>query len=87
MNHKMVKSITIHGLDDVLNDLLREKAERDGTSLNKIIKALLRQSLGISKQQKKNNFSEFSGIWTQEEFEEVEHSVKDFEKIDKQDWK
>lgn len=82
-----MKSITIHGLDDTLDRLLQEKADQGGTSLNKIIKGLLRQSLGVSKQQKKNDFSEFSGIWTQEEFEKFEHSVKDFEKIDRQDWK
>lgn len=82
-----MKSITIHDLDDTLDRLLQEKADQNGTSLNKIIKGLLRQSLGVSKQQKKNDFSEFSGIWTQEEYEKFEHSVKDFEKIDRQDWK
>lgn len=82
-----MKSITIHNLDDTLDRLLREKADQGGTSLNKIIKGLLRESLGISKQQKKFDFSEFSGIWTQEEFKEFEHSVKDFEKVNSQDWK
>lgn len=82
-----MKSITIHDLDDTLDRLLQEKADQNGTSLNKIIKGLLRQSLGVSKQKKKNDFSEFSGIWTQEEYEKFEHSVKDFEKIDRQDWK
>lgn len=82
-----MKSITIHDLDDTLARLVQEKADQDETSLNKVIKRLLQQSLGISKQQKKHDFSEFSGVWTQEEFEEFEHSVKDFEKIDSQDWK
>ncbi len=82
-----MKSITIHGLDDTLSQLIKEKADQDGTSLNKIIKGLLQESLGISKQQKKFDFSEFSGIWTQEEFKEFEHSIKDFEKVDNQDWK
>ena len=80
-----MKSITIHGLDDTIDRLLQEKADQDGTSLNKIIKGLLRQSLGVSKQQKKFDFSEFSGIWTQEEFEEFERSVKDSERIDSQE--
>lgn len=82
-----MKSITIHNLDDTLARMISEKAEHQGLSLNKTIKTLLRQSLGVSKQQRKNNFSEFSGIWTQEEFEKFEYSNKDFEKIDKQDWK
>lgn len=82
-----MKSITIHGLDETLDGLLQEKAEQEGTSLNKIIKKLLQQSLGVSKQQKKFDFSEFSGIWTQAEFEEFERSTRDFEKIDSRDWR
>ncbi len=82
-----MKSITIHGLDDTLAQLISEKARHQGTSLNKTIKTLLRRALGLLEQQKKNDFSEFSGIWTQKEFEKFEHSVKDFEKIDRQDWK
>ena len=82
-----MKSITVHGLDDTLDRLLREKADQEGTSLNKIIKELLQQSLGLSKQQKRFDFSEFSGIWTKKEFEEFEDSIKDFEKIDSRSWK
>lgn len=83
----MMKSITIHNLDDQLDKLLREKAEQEETSLNKVIKNLLHESLGISKQQQKHDFSEFCGVWSKEEFEEFEDSTKDFEKIDSQDWK
>ena len=82
-----MKSITIHNLDDTLNRLLQEKAGQDGTSLNQTIKGLLQEALGISKQQKKFDFSEFSGIWTKKESEEFERAVKDFEKIDPRDWK
>lgn len=36
-----MKSITIHGLEDPLNTLIREKARQEGLSLNKTIKLLL----------------------------------------------
>lgn len=56
-------------------------------SLNKTIKELLRESLGISKKQlKKNRFDKFYGIWSKKEGEEFERAIRDFEKIDKEDW-
>ncbi len=82
-----MKSITIHNLDDKLDKLLKEKAAQDGTSINKTIKELLQQCLGISRKQKKSDFSEFSGVWTRKEFEEFEDSTKGFEKVDSRDWK
>ena len=33
-----MKSITIHGLEDPLDTLIREKARQEGLSLNKTIK-------------------------------------------------
>lgn len=81
-----MKSITVHGLDDPLDRLIREKADREGVSLNKTIKKLLRDSLGLSRQHKKHDFSAFCGIWSKKEYEEFERSVKDFERIDREDW-
>lgn len=82
-----MKSITIHALDNTLDKFLRDKAVQEGTSINKTIKELLRQSLGLSGKQVNFDFSEFSGVWTPEEFAEFERSIRDFEKIDRKDWK
>lgn len=92
MNHIMVqktgmKSITIHNLDNTLAKLLKEEADQNETSLNQTIKRLLQQSLGVSKQLKKHDFSEFRGVWNRKEFDEFENSIKDFERIDSQDWR
>lgn len=80
-----MKSITIHGLDDALDRLIQEKADQEGASLNKTIKKLLQQSLGLSKQPQKHDFSAFCGIWSKKEYEEFERSIKDFERIDRED--
>ena len=42
-----MKSITIHGLDGKLYERIKEKAKRQGLSLNRTIKNLLEKSLGI----------------------------------------
>jgi len=43
-----MKSITIHGLDGPLDTLIREKARKQQLSLNKTIKLLLEESLGLT---------------------------------------
>lgn len=84
-----MKSITIHGLDDPLDKLIREKARFYGLSLNKTIKKLLRDSLGISdrKRDNKQAFKDLFGVWSEKDLKEFEQSTKDFEKIDAEDWK
>lgn len=87
MNQKSMKSITIHQLDNTLASLIQQEANRTETSLNKTIKRLLEKALGISQEKKKSDFSEFCGVWTDEEYKEIEKNLEDFERIDPEDWK
>ncbi|MEK7534730.1 MAG: hypothetical protein AAB600_05395 [Patescibacteria group bacterium] len=83
-----MKSITIHGLDNELYTLLRSQATSQGFSLNKTIKQLLQKSLGLTHRPvKKNDFSEFFGVWSKKEANQIEKALEDFEKIDEEDWK
>lgn len=84
-----MKSITIHGLDAELYERIKEKAKRQGLSLNKTIKSLLEKSLGINRApggDHREDFLEFFGAWTEEEAMEFEQSIADFEKVDAEDW-
>ncbi len=83
-----MSSITIHNLDDDLEKVIREKAELQHTSLNKIIKNVLREAFGLdNKEEKKSDFSDISGTWTDEEAEEFERNTKGFDTIDPGVWK
>lgn len=84
-----MKSITVHGLDETLDSFIRERAKRQGTSLNKTIKKLLRDSLGISEKKSDNRaqFKDLFGVWSQKDLKEFERNTMDFEKIDSEDWK
>jgi len=83
-----MKSITIHGLDNELYTSLRSQSTSQGTSLNKTIKEILRKSLGLShKRVEKRDLSEFFGVWSKKEANEIEKVLEDFEKIDEEDWK
>jgi len=79
-------SITIHNLDPLLYSALREQAESASLSLNRFIKNLLTQSLGLTKQSKVADFSEFSHQWSQEDLEEFQASQTDFSTINPVDW-
>ncbi len=84
-----MKSMTIHGLDDALDNLIREKAKIQGMSLNKTIKYLLEESLGLKESEKnrrKNDFLDLFGIWTKSEAKIFCQSIADFEKVDPEDW-
>lgn len=84
-----MKSITIHNLDDPLDILIRERAKREGLSLNKTIKKLLAESLGVSQESGKNrkkDFMDLFGTWSDAEVSDFKKQTKDFEKIDPGDW-
>lgn len=89
MNHKQDKSITIHGLDNELSELISEKANRSGISLNQTIKMLLRDSLGVTNDTSKKrqaNFADLFGKWTIKDEKEFNIKTKKLERIDPEDW-
>ncbi|MCH7928257.1 MAG: ribbon-helix-helix protein, CopG family [Candidatus Dadabacteria bacterium] len=83
-----MKSITIHKIDDETEKRLAELAAKEGVSLNRLIKRILRESLGIEKKSRNNksDFSEFCGIWSQEDYEEFKHKTASLEEISEEDW-
>jgi hypothetical protein len=84
-----MKSITIHGMDTKLYERIKEKAERQGLSLNKTIKKLLEKSLGIKEKQtndRKKDFMEFCGVWSQSDADTFSETIEDLGKIDPKDW-
>lgn len=84
-----MKSITIHQLDNTLAARIQERADKNGLSLNKTIKNLLAEALGINQnvKKKKNDFSEFYGVWSEKDLKEFEKNTADFERIYHEDWK
>jgi hypothetical protein len=71
-----MKSITIHGLDDDLDEQIRHKAEAAGLSLNKTIKLLVREALGMADPcpDRRQDFQDLFGAWTAADLEALEPS-------------
>jgi hypothetical protein len=84
-----MKSITIHGIDDPLAELIKSKAQSEGLSVNKTVKKLLEESLGVKPRNKginRSDFEEFCGTWSESERTEFEENTKDLRNVDYKDW-
>ena len=84
-----MKSITIHGIDDPLAELIKSRAQAEGLSINKTIKKILEESLGVKPRirgKNRSDFEEFCGIWSKSELKEFEEHTKDLRKINREDW-
>ncbi|MCB9294944.1 MAG: hypothetical protein H6559_17735 [Lewinellaceae bacterium] len=84
-----MKSIYHHNLDSRLAALIERRAREEGISMNKLIKSLLAQALGLSPQPKldrKEQFKDLFGSWSQAEFEEFEKNTEGLRTISPDDW-
>lgn len=84
-----MKSISIHGVDEEIEKKLDERAKSKGKSVNRVVKELLAEALGLGGKlpDKRADFADLCGIWTKEEAEEFSKSVADLEAADPGDWK
>lgn len=82
-----MKSITIHGMDDVLDRTIRERATADNTSLNKTIKRLLEESLGLhGARDHRAEFMDLFGTWSRADREEFDAATEEMGQVDPGDW-
>ena len=84
-----MKSITIHGMDEPLVEVLRARARSEGLSINKMIKKLLEESLGVKprhKDTKRGDFEEFCGTWSESDLREFEKRTEEFRRVNPEDW-
>lgn len=85
-----MKSFTIHKLDDETYTRIEQLAKREGTSINKTAKKLLRKALGIESEsiaERRKRFEKFLGTWTEEQAAEFDEAVRVFDEIDEESWK
>ncbi|MFQ6070829.1 MAG: hypothetical protein ACE5LC_09955 [Candidatus Aminicenantales bacterium] len=83
-----MKSITIHGLDEELENILKKRAKSEEKSVNKIVKELLRKALGIGVHRKnhRDEFLDLFGVWTKQDERIFTEAIKDLEAINTGDW-
>lgn len=84
-----MKSITIHGVGEDVEKLIRKRAKTEARSVNKVVKELIERSLGLGPRRKDNreDFADLCGVWSKEEAANFLEAVGDLERIDKDDWR
>ncbi len=82
-----MKSITVHKLDEGLVREIEKRANEQSTSLNRTIKQLLRQALGLGSDKKPAvDFSDLCGVWTAAELKQFEENTADLNRVQAGDW-
>jgi len=61
-----MKSITVHGIDEKTEKLIKKRAKSEGTSVNKVMK-----------KDNREEFLDLFGIWTEEEGKQFFKAIKD----------
>lgn len=83
-----MSTLTIRGCDETLSKTLLQESKKRGLSMNKFVLNILEETLLTGKKKRYNDDLEhLAGTWTDEEAEEFALHVKDFEKIDLDEWK
>ncbi len=86
-----MKSLTIHGIDDVLDRKLKVRSKNNHMSLNKTIKSLLSESLGVSSRKPEpdhsDDFAGFLGKWSKDEVAQQNKSLEYSRCVSMEDWK
>ena len=83
-------TMTIRGLDDLTINALREKAKKEGSSVNAALVKLLQEDLGIKKKKRTvvyNDLDHLAGTWSDKDYKEFLQATADFAKIDENLWK
>lgn len=83
-------TMTIRGLDDLTVKALREKAKKEGSSVNAALVKLLQEDLGIKKKKRTviyNDLDHLAGTWSDKDYNEFLQATADFAMIDEDVWK
>jgi hypothetical protein len=83
-----MKSITVHGIDQETEKLIKERAKSAGTSVNRIVKELLAKALGVGKDKNdhRDEFLDLFGVWTEADERQFLEAVQGLEIVHPEDW-
>lgn len=82
--------MTVRGIDDKVLRALKEKAKKEGASVNATLLRVLREALGFEKKTRTiayDDLDHLAGTWSKKDYSEFRKKINDFEKIDEDIWK
>ena len=86
-----MKQLTIRGVSNDLHSKLKEEADRRGTSMNRVVLALLKEAMGVNGGNGRytttfNDLDHLAGTWTAEEARTIEQELNNQRTIDEDLW-
>lgn len=83
-------TMTLRGIDEETAEALKDRAQKEGTSVNAVTLRLLREILGLEKRKRNITYDDLdhlAGTWSQEDASEFERHTAVFESVDEEIWK
>ena len=85
-----MKSMTVRGIDPILDEKLRQAAREQGKSVNQIALDIMKKQLGLGKEKRftriYSDLDHLIGRWTQEEFDCIQGKIESERIIDEELW-
>ena len=86
-----MSAITVRNLPPELARVIRQKAKKEKTSLNRAVISLLEEATGLGKSAKADvvhhDLDHLAGVWSREEYEEIMEAVREQRQIEPEMWK
>ncbi len=85
-----MKTLTLRGIDEKLEQVLRKRAKNKNESMNKTILSILKKETGLDKEKPFKTFNdldELSGTWSKKDMDDFNKNTELFNQVDLQDWK
>ena len=84
-------AITVRNLPPELARLIRQKAKKEKTSLNRAVIGLLEEATGLGRRTKPevlhHDLDDLAGSWSKEEYEEFTEALLEQRQIEPEMWK
>jgi len=85
-----MKAITLRGIDPETSEKLKQEAQKQGKSTNKLILEMIRKELGLEKEKKYSrkysDLDDLFGRWTEDEFRDITAKIEQERRIDPELW-
>ena len=85
-----MKTITVRGVDDALDEKLKQMARENGVSVNQFVIDSLKRQMGLIKEKKftvvHDDLDDLFGRWSEEEFDSIQGKISSERVIDRELW-
>ena len=82
--------MTLRGIDEQMACALKERAQKENTSINTIMIKIIKEALGINKKKRRilyDDLDHLAGTWSTQDAAEFEQATAVFEAVDMTMWK